>query len=122
MGVELDPKWQKATAFGVRPASPGYMECLRRLGVGEDELKGMSMRGAKAIMKAANSRKAAGLATLRQLQVLARAGVAETNVPFRNASIAIDYLKAVHYKPEMSRLLSLLAKGGMTCLARTQSI
>lgn len=80
--------------FNNRDATQGQLQALRKYGMSERELKDFTtFRSASRALESLSKRREQGLATLRQLAVLRRFGVADANITFRNASEAIDYTK-----------------------------
>lgn len=74
------------------PATAGQLDLLRRKGVEERDLSGLSRRAANKLVKACNERKDKGLCTFKQLRQLRKRGVTETDIPFAVAGRAMDYI------------------------------
>lgn len=79
--------------FGYKPVSEGQYAALKNNGVSDDELDGMSRREASKLLNSIFKRRELGLASMKQLKVLQRAGMTDINITFENASRGIDYLK-----------------------------
>lgn len=87
-----------ATRFGEKKASEAQVSILRKLGVPEEELDGLSKTAAGKLLTVCSERRKKALCTYRQLRQLKRFGVTDTNIPFDRASDALTYIAGQHWK------------------------
>lgn len=94
LGIPVEDEVRYANRFGGRPATEGQMSALRLAGVPEDELSGMSKRAAGTLLDKFKERRAAGLATYKQMRQLKKFGLVEDNITFERASAALTYVSS----------------------------
>jgi len=100
LGLKRDRIFAEAERFGnTQPATQVQRELLRRKGVDDKELEGMTAHEATKLTAVLNVRYKKGLATLKQMKVLTRRGLAPpTNLSFIAASHAMDILARNNWK------------------------
>lgn len=92
LGMPISDGERYANSFGKRPVSEGQVAALRSAGVPDDELRGMSRRAAGKLLDVLAERRAAGLATYKQMRQLRRFGVERSDISFERASAAMNYI------------------------------
>lgn len=88
---------QTELRYGGSPATPKQKAALERMGVDQEDLKEISKRGATKLIGTAIARRKKGLATFKQLRVLARWGWTNPSISFERARAALDYLRQVNW-------------------------
>lgn len=79
---------------GARAISPGQWDFLSRAGITDKDLASLGYDDAQKLVRTVQNRKQRGLATYKQLKLLARFGVTNPNLKLGQASAAIDYIKS----------------------------
>ena len=79
--------------YGFEPATGPQLEALRKFGFPDDQAQGLSKRGARKLLNELCARARGGLASVKQLRVLARSGLCETSLTREQASRAIDWAR-----------------------------
>jgi superfamily II DNA or RNA helicase len=91
MGISMEDD-VRYSRFGVRSATPGQIAALQAIGVPNEELNQLSRRGATHLLDEITLRRKKKLCTFKQLKVLQKFGVTDTNIPFDRANAAMTYL------------------------------
>lgn len=98
MPVQHQDRW--AVRFGTKPAERWQLDVLKRGGMEDRDLEGISKQAAGRLLDEMKRRHTAGLCTYRQLRQLKRFGVVEPSVPFSRAQEALTYIsKTCQWNP-----------------------
>jgi superfamily II DNA or RNA helicase len=92
------------------PMTLGQVEKLRGFNVKEAQMKGLSKLEAQKLIGSLQVRRNLGLCSLNQLHVLKKHCDPPTNLPFRQASKAMQYLADSNWKPDKDVLQAMVAK------------
>lgn len=110
-GTDMDEEKLDAIdmRYGSKPATKKQVEALRRAGVSELKLQGLTKRKASSMFDALGKRRELGLATQAQLNVLKKfIAVDQSRVTFDGATATIDYLASVKWRNPDPRTLDRL--------------
>lgn len=77
-----------------KPMSKGQHDFLRSVGVDDAELASLDAVSAQKLVATTQKRRQLGLATYKQLRVLAQYGVCEPNLTFTRAGAALNYISS----------------------------
>lgn len=97
-------------AGGGPPINPHQRDALAKFKVKPAEMDGLSQEAAAKLIRTLGTRMKLGLASVRQLDVLKKHGVTQTNIRFRTASQAIDYIASTGWKPDPVVLARMVSK------------
>ena len=92
LDVDMDQSERYVRRFGFKPPSEKQVEALKKLGIPEEQLEGLSRHGASKLFEAMGKRREEGLATLKQLKTLRNWGITDDKLKFERASEAMTYL------------------------------
>lgn len=92
LGLSIRDDERYAGRFGSRNATPPQVSRLASLGFKQDDLNQLSFRGAKKLLDRCDQRKTDGLCSYRQLAILQRHGITETELPIERATAALEYI------------------------------
>lgn len=100
---------QAEMRFGYKPMTPGQLEALKKIGLRDQDLEGISRTEASKLLGAAFKRMDLGLASYKQLRALKKYGIDDVRISFKRASEAMTYLQQMNWKdPDPRRLHSIL--------------
>lgn len=91
-GMSLGDEQRYASRFGLKPASEKQLAFLRRAGMPEEDLSGLSKTAAKRLMDKIFGRRQHGLANYQQMRILQKWGITQQNVRFDRANDAVAYI------------------------------
>lgn len=92
------------------PTPEWLKEALKRRGLEDQELQGLSARAAFKLNDRLKKRQRDNLATLKQSRALAKYGVDATKLSFDRASEALNYISASAWRPDPSRLHAIVER------------
>lgn len=92
LDVDMDQSERYVRRFGFKPPSEKQVEALKKMGIPEEQLEGLSRHGASKLFEAMGKRREQGLATLKQVKLLSRYGLTDDKIQFSRASEAMTYL------------------------------
>jgi superfamily II DNA or RNA helicase len=78
--------------FGRQPPTRPQLESLRKMGLRDDDLRGVSKREATKLLAERDRLRKMGLRSFAQAKLLAKWGITGKSIRFTDASSAIDYL------------------------------
>lgn len=96
--------------YGAKQPSDKQKEKLRNAGVPNESLGSMTSSDASKLIGAMIVRRKKGLATFKQLSVLAKYGISKPNISFARASHTIDYIAENNWKPNQRTLLEMVSR------------
>lgn len=79
---------------GRKPMTEGQTLFLRSMGVEKSDYKGLSHTEAQRLIAAVSKRRQLGLASYKQLRLLSRYGITDSNLSLTRATAAINYIQA----------------------------
>ena len=86
------------------PASDKQVNMLKKFGIPDSALTDLSKAAAQKLIGTAIKRMDLGLASFKQLAILAKYGLHKPNLGFRHASELIDYIASTRWKPDRAEL------------------
>ncbi len=90
--------------------TPAQAEGLRKFNVKDNQMKGLSKLEAQKLIGTLTKRRNLGLCSLNQLNTLRKYCDAPTNLPFRQASKAMQYLADSGWRPDKAVLQAMVAR------------
>jgi superfamily II DNA or RNA helicase len=106
--IDMERQAQAEMRFGYKPPSEPQLKFLKRLAI--PITPGLSGTAASKLISAAIIRERKGLASVRQLEILARHGVTRINLSHERALEAIKYIDRRNGKPEAKALDEILSR------------
>jgi type I site-specific restriction endonuclease len=92
LDVDLGDSERYTRRFGFKPPSERQADALKKFGIDDKELEGLSRSAASKLLDSLFKRKADGLASLKQVKQLKKYGIVETAVKADRAKEAMAYL------------------------------
>jgi len=91
-GMSLPDEQRFSSRFGLKPASEKQLAMLRRYGMPEEDLVGLSKRAAKTLADKIIGRQRNGWANYQQMRILQQWGITSQGVRFKQANDAVAYV------------------------------
>lgn len=101
LGIKPDDN-ERYLAFGAEPLTQKQYDTLKKCGLDDDVLDGMTKRQAGDVFRRMDKRRVKGLCSMGKANVLRKYGIDPTNVTEENAKRALDYLAQVGWRRGMN--------------------